>query len=473
MHEAIYQVLQERFQFSEFREGQAEIITALLKGQDTLAILPTGKGKSLCYQLPGYLLNGIVVIVSPLISLMEDQVLQLQKFGEKQVVALTGDLSRREKEWVLEHLSDYRFLFLSPEMLLQDRVLNHLQQVDIGLFVVDEAHCVSMWGNDFRPEYRYIGQALERLQRPLLLGLTATATPKVTEDIRNLLFPEECYLQQQSVERSNIRYFVECLEDKRERLEELLAQVASPGIIYCGTRKMVELLYQELRSKYSVGYYHGGLDSGQRRQLQEQFTHGKLDWLIATNAFGMGIDKGDIRTVIHYDLPDSLENYLQEVGRAGRDGLSSQGILLYAKGDEGLHHFFQQSLKEERKVFEQLMVIDNQKQPATFSELQEKWYQEVTSFGSKEKLLRRLTVNEAEKQQQLQLMLAYIHETGCRRAFLLQHFGEGLSEHPEECCDYHKASLLLKQHTTNKLTGSLSWQEVLLKLFKEKNKVPF
>ncbi len=337
--------LRKRFGFSSFRPGQEEIIQALLQEQNVLAVLPTGNGKSLCYQLTGYLREGIVVIVSPLLSLMEDQVTQLQKQGEKRVVAYNSLLSKSEKAYVLQHLAEYKFLFLSPEMLTQKELLNVLQRQKIGLYVIDEAHCVSQWGVDFRPEYQQLGVIGKRLGSPVTLALTATATTVVQQDIEKVLFVLPPQVVRHSVNRKNISLFVRKTEDKDEELATLMKQANGSMIIYCATKKEVERLYQLYRGSFSVGYYHGGLDASQRRQLQLQFSQNKLQFLVATNAFGMGIDKPDIRTVVHYDLPDSLENYVQEIGRAGRDQQPSKAILLYKKNDERIHYFFNQLSK--------------------------------------------------------------------------------------------------------------------------------
>ncbi|MDH6363171.1 ATP-dependent DNA helicase RecQ [Enterococcus sp. PF1-24] len=466
----LYQVLQEKFHFSHFREGQEEIIQQLLSGKDTLAILPTGKGKSLCYQLTGYLLPGTVLVVSPLISLMEDQVSQLQKLGEKAVVALNSNLSQPEKNWLLQNLASYKFIFISPEMLRQPAVFKKIQQLQLALFVVDEAHCLSIWGNDFRPEYRQLGGILQQLNSPLLLALTATATPKVAEDIKQLLFHKSFHLVRESVERQNISYFVEKTAEKEQRLREILSTVAAPGIIYCSTRKKVEELYQIFSGEFSIGYYHGGLASGQRRQLQQQFLAGELTWLLATNAFGMGINKGDIRTIIHYDLPESIENYLQEIGRAGRDGQASQAILLYKQHDEQVHYYFQKNLREERQLFSDFLQGELNIEKTELSELQQKWLAEAEEVGAATELMQRLKIHEAEKRQQLLTVLNYINEENCRREFLLKHFAEKITKVPEKCCDYHQSQLLLAEKPakpTKLSTENEAWQVILEKIFKE------
>lgn len=457
------EALKHYFGYPSFRQNQKEIIQSLLAGKDTLGILPTGNGKSLCYQLTGYLKEGLVLIVSPLISLMEDQVHSLLSFGEKRVVALNSTLQPFEKAFVLQQLPQTKFLFLSPEMLLQPAVLNTLKQQAIALFVVDEAHCVSQWGIDFRPEYRNLGLAKEALGHPVTLALTATANQKVQQDMEQLLL-DKPVVYRDSANRENIGLFVQVTEDKRSTLEELLRKVEGPGIIYCATRKAVEALYHELKGRYSLGYYHGGLDYQQRSFLQKQFHDGQLQFLIATNAFGMGINKSDIRYVIHYDLPDSMENYIQEIGRAGRDQQSSYAVLLYQAGDESIHHFFQKTTRMKR---EELMFQVEQKIEVPLDDIQEKWRQQGAIEGMPQ-FLASLKENEWEKQGKLQQMLDYISWEGCRRQKMLGALGEEIHEFPALCCDFHGGELPKKRREKLEIPVLTSdWESILAKMFKE------
>ncbi|GAA3024321.1 RecQ family ATP-dependent DNA helicase [Tetragenococcus solitarius] len=460
LEEALYH----HFGYKHFRPGQKETISSLLQGKDTLAVLPTGTGKSLCYQLAAYLQEGIVLIVTPLISLMEDQLASLQKNGEKRGIILNGNLSEQEKSYILEHLALYKFVFLSPEMLMQERVLFHLQSNHIALFVVDEAHCISQWGIDFRPEYRNLKQAKRRLNSPTTLALTATATSEVKEEIKNLLLDKNMVEYYDSVDRPNIALTVVHTDDKLTALKRLLANAKGSVLIYCATRKKVEELYQQLKSKYAVGYYHGGLDSSQRRLLQQQFINDQLQFLICTNAFGMGVDKADIRIVIHYELPDSLENYMQEIGRAGRDQHSSDAVLLYQEKDEKIHYFMQKKARQERQFFEYCL---EKQQLNNFTEIQEKWLRQI-NISKKEDFLTQLRQNEMQKQKKLEQMLGYIYFNGCRRSFLLSYFGESLSEIPERCCDFHGIrDTFEKEKEFRFLKPKKDWQEILLKMFKE------
>lgn len=455
------QALKKYFHYEKFRPGQKEIIQSIMAGQPTLGILSTGSGKSLCYQLPGYLLEGTVVIVSPLISLMEDQVANLQARGEKRVIALNSLLSYPEKRFILENLSSYKFIYLSPEMLLTTEVLEALRDSLISLFVVDEAHCISQWGMDFRPEYLQLKKAVMTLGQPLVLALTATATPKVKDDIKKNLF-EEVKEIIYSADRPNIRLFVWETDDKLDLLRKMLNRVSGSGIIYCATRKQVEILYEELRETIRCGYYHGGLDPSERRLLQQQFVIGELNVLIATNAFGMGIDKKDIRYVVHYELPANLENYWQEIGRAGRDGQPSQAILLYQRHDERIHHYFQQQQQESMLLYQRLVKEKN------FSLLNEnRLFQSWWHLGEPH-LFELLDKQNEIKKQQLSKMLGYIDTKGCRRKYLLQYFGEEKENQTEICCDNDGAELLITENSKGvESMATSSWQEILIKLFKK------
>lgn len=457
--------LQKRFGFTSFRSGQEEIIQSLLNDQDVLAVLPTGNGKSLCYQLTGYLREGIVIIVSPLLSLMEDQVMQLQKQGEKRVVAFNSLLSRTERYYVLNHLSDYKFLFLSPEMLTQKDVIEQLQKQKIGLYVIDEVHCVSQWGVDFRPEYQQLGEIAQKLGSPVTLALTATATTAVQHDIETVLFQEVPVRIIHSVNRQNIALYVKKTSQKEADLEDLMKQAKGSMIIYCATKKEVERLYQLFRSRFTIGYYHGGLEASQRRQLQQQFSQNKLQFLIATNAFGMGIDKPDIRYVVHYDLPDSLENYVQEIGRAGRDQQGSEAILLYKENDERIHYFFNQLSREQRQSFEIYLQYHSNEQEQ-FDEIQQKWLEIIAQTSNPQEWLNRLKRQEKEKEYRLQQMLHYVNTKTCRRALILEYFGEKLIKKPEKCCDIDGAVLTSQENREVSPSVELKqWQDILLNLF--------
>ena len=458
--------LKKFFDYEYFRPGQKEVISSLMEGKDTLAILPTGTGKSLCYQMTGYLKEGLVLIVSPLISLMEDQVDSLLRLGEKRAIAINSTLQNSEKEFVLQHLKKYKFVFLSPEMLAQEKVIDTLRKQKIALFVVDEAHCISQWGIDFRPEYRNLGLIKEKLGSPLTLALTGSATKKVKHEILQLLLTQDANEIVYSMDRPNIALFVHQTASKYEDLRELMEKCPGPGLIYCATRKQVETLYSSLKNDFSLGFYHGGLTSNQRRMLQKQFNDDQLQFLIATNAFGMGIDKGNICRIIHYDLPDSLENYLQEIGRAGRDGSLSDAILLYKEGDEKIHYYFQQKTKQQRQMFE--TALGNGR-TINKEDIQQKWLEQGRLEGMAT-FRQRLEVNEEQKYKKLMQMLDYIKDKGCHRHFLMTYFQEKQTKNPENCCDFHGAKLIEKTVGEKQVVNeNLAWQEILLKLFKTEN----
>jgi ATP-dependent DNA helicase RecQ len=442
------------FGLTAFRDGQEETIVSLLEGHDTLAQLPTGTGKSLCYQMVGYLKEGLVVIVSPLISLMEDQVSRILHLGERRVACINSASLPEERASLLNHLSELKFLFMSPEMIQNTTILAHLTRQKIALFVVDEAHCISQWGFDFRPEYRLLGEVKKRLGSPVTLALTATATEQVRIDIKKSLLSGRMNEFVYSVDRPNIALFVKKSENKLAELEELLMNIDEPTIIYCATRKKVEELYGHFCENYSIGYYHGGLSTGERSLLQKQFKENYLQILIATNAFGMGIDKPDIRYVLHYDLPDSVENYVQEIGRAGRDGQESFAVLFYQKGDEQIHYYFQDQARDDW-VQKMAGTMDH----ATVTE---------TKYAC-QKEQQKMEANQQEKKRKLQQMLGYLAESVCRRKYLLNYFGEKNSGQANNCCDLHDATLDLKKnsHRKQKTKRQDEWEEILKKIFKE------
>ncbi|QIL50825.1 ATP-dependent DNA helicase RecQ [Weissella coleopterorum] len=333
--------------YTRFRPGQEEILNALLQQRSALAILPTGGGKSLLYQMMGHLRPGLVIIISPLLSLMQDQVARLNYTGEKQVVALNSTLDRKERQQVLQQLHTFKFLFISPEMLADDQVQTQLQNININLLVIDEAHTMLSWGPDFRPEYLRLPQLHEKLQRPQLLLLTATATPAMSQQMLDLfrLKRPDTFVYQTSIDRANIFLNTEKLSNETEkegRLTQLVERLKGPGIVYVSSRKLANSMARRLTvaTGLRVVAYHAGLDYYTRYRIQRQFMLDQIDVIIATSAFGMGLNKSDIRYVIHYQLSSDLTNYLQEFGRAGRDDQPALAILLYAPGDELLQSYF-------------------------------------------------------------------------------------------------------------------------------------
>jgi ATP-dependent DNA helicase RecQ len=343
--QGLRRTLRRRFGFHSLREGQEEVIRFVLAGKDTLAIMPTGAGKSLCYQLPGLQMPGITVVVSPLLSLMKDQA---DKLAERGVDAaqVNSMLTTREESEVLEEIrkEQREFVFCTPERLAQPEFLATLRQAKIDLLVVDEAHCISEWGHDFRPAYLIIKDGIAALGNPPVLALTATATEQVIEDIVRRLGREDMEIIDTGILRDNLRFeVVPCSAeaDKREHLARLLRETDGTGIVYVATVRGCEEVTSHLAGLgFEVARYHGRMGSAERRRHQDRFMAGELKALIATNAFGMGIDKPDIRFVAHYHLPGSLESYYQEAGRAGRDGEPARCVLLHLPEDRNTQLFF-------------------------------------------------------------------------------------------------------------------------------------
>lgn len=326
------ELLKQYWGHDNFRPMQEEIITSVLQGHDTLALLPTGGGKSVCFQIPALAKDGICIVVSPLIALMKDQVENLREKGIDAVSIVSG-MSRREVDIALDNcIYGYtKFLYLSPERLLSELVRERIKYMKVNLFAVDEAHCISQWGYDFRPPYLHIAELRELHPNVPVLALTATATADVRVDIQEkLLFKPGSMLYQQSFARKNISYVVRHAENKSRALMDVVGGVKGSGIVYVRTRKGTADVAKFLNEhNYKADYYHGGLSADERSEKQEAWKNNRTRIIVATNAFGMGIDKSDVRFVVHLEAPDSLEAYYQEAGRAGRDEQKAYGVLLY------------------------------------------------------------------------------------------------------------------------------------------------
>ena len=457
----IERVLKEKFGFDEFRPGQKEVIESLMSGRHTLAMLPTGSGKSLCYQLPAYLLNKTVLIVSPLLSLMQDQADQLKMSGEKSVLTLNSFLTLNQKRKALDRLHSYRFIFLSPEMLSLESVLKSLKSIEIGLFVIDEAHCISQWGYDFRPDYLNLGEVRRELKNPLTLALTATATTEVRRDIVSKLEIGQAEEIVSSVDRENIAIIVERLisyDEKLSRVLELVRKFTGSGIIYFSSKKVAESVTGFLQENGidSVNYYHGGMEQEQRMLIQQQFISGQLKIICATSAFGMGVNKSDVRYVIHFHMPSTMEAYLQEIGRAGRDRKQSVAVLLYCEGDEGLPlRLVEQQLPTDMQIEGVCSFLNaSQKGLANFTlsekeqlsqsfslnDIQLRFFTQLIN-GTKNPLDQMSEMKEycqkrkSGNQEKLHKFLHWLYARECRRIGILHYFEEKQRVVNPICCD--------------------------------------
>lgn len=388
-----YDVLQKYFGHDTFRPGQEPLIEGLLAGRDVLGVMPTGAGKSACYQVPAMLLPGLTLVISPLISLMQDQVASLRQSGI-QAVCIHSGMDEQEYWDIVQgaRLGQYKLLYVAPERLETDGFLSLVSGVQVSLVAVDEAHCVSQWGQDFRPSYLRIAGFLARLSpRPPVGAFTATATGQVKQDIARLLELRDPVTITTGFDRPNLYFGVERPRDKDQFLEDYIKDHPDKsGIVYCATRKTVELVCTQLRkAKIPATRYHAGLEAEERRQNQEDFVYDRRRVMVATNAFGMGIDKSNVGFVIHYNMPKNIENYYQEAGRAGRDGSDAECILLYALGDVQTARFLIQNSKDNEELTEE-------------------------------------QARQIEKQdlQRLDQMVAYCKTTRCLRGFLLEYFGQ-------------------------------------------------
>lgn len=357
MREAFHQILEKYWGYKEFRPLQEEIITSVVNGHDTLALMPTGGGKSITFQVAGlFLSKGITIVVTPLISLMKDQVDNLKKIGIKGVY-LHGGMTTRERTIAWENIihGKAKFLYVTPERVIRETFRQELRNIDINLLVVDEAHCISQWGYDFRPDYLKIVE-LRKIKPDIpVLALTATATKEVCKDImQNLKFKNGVLLKKSFV-RNNISYIVRRTQDKMEQIFHILTRTKGSAIIYIRNRKKTKELSDLLASKgFTSTFYHAGLDFKEKEGNQNRWSRGEARVMVATNAFGMGIDKSDVRTIIHYNLPPSLEEYFQEAGRAGRDGKTAYAVLLINDYDKSVMRRHLTMAFPERKIIKDI-----------------------------------------------------------------------------------------------------------------------
>lgn len=510
MAEKLETYLQTCFGYQAFQQGQREIISDVLKGHDVLGVLPTGSGKSLCYQLPAKVLPGVTIVVSPLISLMIDQVKQLKAYYYKEAEALHSFQSWKEKQQILQQLHTYKLLFISPELLQNTEVQQKMKQVSLSLFVIDEAHCISQWGHDFRPDYLRLQSIIKMFEETPVLALTATASPAVQKDIERTLKRAPMKKHTYSIERENISLVVEHITagefEKKKRLISYIEKCPAPTIIYFSSRKKAEeialYLHQALPGRH-IAYYHAGMQQEERMQIQQQFLHDQLDIICSTSAFGMGINKSNIRLVVHYHIPTQLESFVQEIGRAGRDGKPSVSVVLYRKEEKQIPlaiiqnelpngevtnivcRYLQDLALQGKTVpsysqeLEQRLQVDEVKwrfllyqleyrgilKESVIETVPEKWeaaISEITAF------CRNRYLN---KRKELWKLVSWMEETACLRVGLYRHFQENVQREQENCCSncgFTMNRLVeMKEWETVPEAPAMNWQEELKSLLLE------
>ncbi|MBO8154921.1 MAG: ATP-dependent DNA helicase RecQ [Bacillaceae bacterium] len=491
------------FGYEDFRKGQKEIILELMKGNDVLGILPTGTGKSLCYQLPAFLLEGVTVVVSPLISLMIDQVKQLKMKGIKKVTYINSLMNPEERKRVIRHLSHYKMIYCSPEMLQNRYFIERLRELNVSLFVVDEAHCISQWGYEFRTDYLRLKHVLAWLEHPVVLALSATATPEVQKDIMEQLNRPQMLKKIYPMDRENIVLTVEHYRkqnDKLNRIAELLRRFPVPAMIYFSSKKWCEhaaARLQEELSDLSIVYYHGGMDKEDRLYIQQQFMNDQVDVVCCTSAFGMGIDKDNIRLVIHFHIPANVESYIQEAGRAGRDGEASVSLIQYTPSDEDIPlHLISDELPDEKQIESAAMMLsENYGKPIEESfelhmmetlQLNDiqwgfiKYQFECYGLISENRITLKksdwkavcpdiwdfMSTRMKQKQRKLNELLSYLEVEECRRKRLYKSFQNDFKEPLYHCCD--RCGFTFDQWNPpvrTKVIKKYTWEQKLKEIF--------
>ena len=478
------EALRRHFGYKRFYPGQEEVIRRVLAGKDTLAILATGAGKSLCYQLPALLLPGTTVVVSPLIALMKDQLDMLADAGISGTIALNSTLTEDEETAHLARIAggNLKLIYVTPERLEDESFVDLVKRLHIPLFVVDEAHCISQWGHDFRPAYLNLGRVISALGHPTVLALTATATPAVREDITTQLGISHAKSIVRGFDRPNLVYEVARASSDDDKMRALRNKLAGPlrnslGIIYTATIKNTYAVSEYLREELGMDadVYHSKLQKAERDRVHDHFMNEDVKVVVATNAFGLGIDKPNIRFVIHYDLPGSVEAYTQEAGRAGRDGDESLCLLLYRQSDTRVQNYFltgkYPDVEEVQKVYGTLQYFEQQDNGVSLSDLRKISQLPLTklkvilallkkggfirnvskgTYGLPPELKKRsdrslnLASYETKKsydQSKLAMMLQYCETRSCRRKFILNYFGEEYDRPNCGACDNCRAAL--------------------------------
>jgi ATP-dependent DNA helicase RecQ len=499
--DTILALAHDRLGFERLRPGQLEAVESVLSGRDTLCVMSTGYGKSAIYELAGLMLDGPTVVVSPLIALQRDQMESIDEGEGLTAGVLNSTLSRRAREEALEEAEEgeLEFLLMAPEQLAKPHVLADLRQARPSLVVVDEAHCVSRWGHDFRPDYLRLGAGIKAVGRPTVLALTATAAPPVRADIVAELALRDPAEIVRGFDRPNIHLAVERFYDARHKREAVLAAVAGaepPGIVYVGTKRVCEDVARALRDRgVNACAYHGGLSGRRRNAVQEEFmSDSGCDVVVATVAFGMGIDKPNVRWIFHEHISDSLDSYYQEVGRAGRDGSAAEALLFYRPEDLGLHRFFSSGGLAPDEIERVASVVSDADGPVSAAELlgrsalsrtklatavhrleqaggvaveADGTVEATASRGKMHDAAQQAAAAEAERQSfersRVDMMRAYAERRACRRTFLLGYFGEGFDPPCGNCdnCDrgLGKDPVTASGFTTGQRVAHAQWGE--------------
>jgi ATP-dependent DNA helicase RecQ len=467
----VLSVARGNFGFEHLRPGQGEAIRSLLVKQDTLVVMPTGSGKSAIYQIAGMMLPGCVLVISPLIALQKDQVDSINASGGAASAAvINSSLKTTELRESLDAVANgcCKFIFLAPEQLRKEEAIQALEETKISMIVIDEAHCISEWGHDFRPDYLRLGKAIESLHHPVIIAMTATASRRVRKEIVERLGMKKPRIFIGGFDRPNIHLRVDHFDEEDKKLEAVVHRVRwadKPGIVYVATRRAAEEIMRRLEEEgIKALFYHGGLKGSDRHDIQDRFMSDDCEVIVATNAFGMGIDKPNIRFVYHHDAPDSLDSYYQEIGRAGRDGERADAILFFRKQDIGSQAFHTGSGKIDREHLSEVAeLIAEEDQPlspqkiaertdlsarkltATLQQLEDVDAVEVLPSGevqlaehadldeATEAVAERQEQRKEANQERLEQMRAYADTSGCRREHLLRYFGEQFAAPCHNC----------------------------------------
>lgn len=474
----VKRLAREMFGYDTLRPGQEDALKAVFQGHDTLAVMPTGSGKSMIYQAAGNVLEGPTVVVSPLIALQRDQVQTIEEEAIGSAALINSTVSAGEVEETLTQLEqgELEFIFLAPEQFNNEEMLEELRQAKPSLFVIDEAHCISEWGHDFRPEYLRLGAVIDALGHPRILALTATAALPVREEIIARLRMQDPVVVVKGFDRPNIWLGVEKFQDEDEKQQALIQRVLEnekPGIVYVATRKHAEQVAQSLQAAgVNAQFYHAGMKAREREEVQNAFMEDKAEVIVATTAFGMGVDKANVRCVFHYDISDSVDSYYQEIGREGRDGKQARAILFYNPKDLGIRQFLSSSgridIEQAELIAEDIIQRSNAVKPkdlcAKFDLSETKMMQVLTSLEevgfistlpngdvmpNKQELTIEETAGEVSELQRsrkqfehsrIEMIRGYAEVQNCRREYLLNYFGESFQA-PCHFCDNCDAGL--------------------------------